>query len=85
MTHVVTRKCIGCKDMACTTVCPMECFHIGSEMLYIDPEPCIDCEACVVECPVEAICHEDDVPSDYVEDIALNAQMVKVHPNQCDQ
>ena len=82
MTHVVTRKCVGCKDMSCTNVCPMECFHIGPEMLYIDPEPCIDCEACVVECPVGAIFHEDDVPAEFARDIALNAQMVNVYPNQ---
>ncbi|MCA1853366.1 MAG: 4Fe-4S binding protein, partial [Beggiatoa sp.] len=24
-------------------------------MLYIDPEVCIDCSACVPECPVHAI------------------------------
>lgn len=27
--------------------------------LYIDPEECIDCGACVPECPVDAI-HEDE-------------------------
>ena len=82
MAHVVTRECIGCKDMACVPVCPMECFHIGPEMLFIDPDDCIDCEACVVECPVEAIFQEDDIPSEFAQDIALNARMVKIHPNQ---
>ena len=28
-------------------------------MLFIDPEECIDCGACVPECPVEAIFPED--------------------------
>ena len=49
-------------------------------MLFIDPDPCIDCEACVAECPVEAIYHEDNVPEEWQEYIALNAEMVKTCP-----
>ena len=80
MTHAVTRNCIDCKDMSCTKVCPMECFHIGPKMLYINPEMCIDCGACVVECPVDAIFHEDDVPQEFFEDIGINAAAVLKHP-----
>jgi ferredoxin len=43
-------------------------------MLYIDPRQCIDCEACVPECPVQAILHESSVPSQWVQYIALNAE-----------
>jgi ferredoxin len=43
-------------------------------MLYINPDHCIDCEACVAECPVEAIYHEDSVPSKWKRYIALNAE-----------
>ena len=43
-------------------------------MLYIHPDECIDCEACVPECPVEAIFHEDDVPDDLKEYIDMNAE-----------
>jgi ferredoxin len=49
-------------------------------MLYIDPTECIDCQACVPECPVEAIFHEDDVPANQQDFIALNAEMAKVCP-----
>ncbi len=49
-------------------------------MLYINPEHCIDCDACVVECPVEAIFHEDDVPSEFQDDIQLNATMSQIYP-----
>jgi len=49
-------------------------------MLYIDPEICIDCEACIVECPVEAIFHEDDVPAEFQKDIELNATMSQLYP-----
>jgi ferredoxin len=42
-------------------------------MLYIQPDECIDCEACVPECPVEAIFHEDDCPDEWQSYIQLNA------------
>jgi len=80
MTHVVTQKCIGCKDTACVTVCPCEAFHEGPQMLFINPESCIDCEACVIECPVEAIFHEDDLPAEFENDLQLNAKMSEIHP-----
>jgi len=28
--------------------------------LFIDPDECIDCGACLPECPVDAIAHESD-------------------------
>jgi len=43
-------------------------------MLYIDPEDCIDCEACVPECPVEAIFAEANVPSQWESYTAMNAE-----------
>lgn len=75
MAFVVTQPCFGCKFTDCVVVCPIECFHEGEKMLYIDPEGCIDCEACVAECPVEAIYHEDNVPQEWRPFIALNAEM----------
>ncbi len=55
MTFVVTDHCRHCRYTDCVAVCPVECFHGDAEMLYIDPVVCIDCGACVPECPVEAI------------------------------
>ena len=46
-------------------------------MLYIHPEECIDCEACVPECPVEAIFHEDNLPAEWSEYLQMNAEMVE--------
>ncbi len=80
MAFVVTKKCIGCKDTACVTVCPCECFHEGPEMLFINPEVCIDCGACEVECPVEAIFYDEDVPAEHQSDIQLNAESWKRYP-----
>ena len=64
MTFVVAQPCFGCKYTDCVVVCPKECFCEGDRMLYILPEECIDCGACVPECPVEAIFYEDDLPED---------------------
>ncbi len=61
MTHVVFSPCIDTKDTACVQVCPVDCFFDIGEMLIIHPEECIDCGACVDECPVDAILPEDDV------------------------
>lgn len=41
--------------------------------MFIDPGECIDCGACVAECPVAAIYMEDDVPAEHRADIARNA------------
>lgn len=80
MTYVVTQKCIGCKDMSCATICPTESFHVGPDMLFINPDSCIDCHGCVVECPVEAIFHEDDIPNEFTSDIELNREMAPKYP-----
>lgn len=68
MTHIVTQLCL--RDTACVDVCPVECMVLGKPeeewpWLYIDPDTCIDCGACVPECPYEAIFPEEEVPFDY--------------------
>ena len=74
MTTVVTDNCKDCRYTDCVTVCPVECFHGDDTMLYIDPDVCIDCSACIPECPVQAIFEEDDLPDDKREWIAINAE-----------
>jgi len=69
MTHIVTRLCL--RDTACVEVCPVECMVLGKPeeewpWLYIDPDTCIDCGACVPECPYEAIFPEEEIPVDFV-------------------
>lgn len=68
MTHVITNFCMH--DGSCVEVCPVECIIPGIPQeewpsYYIDPETCIDCGACVPECPYDAIYMEDEVPSAY--------------------
>jgi ferredoxin len=45
--------------------------------LFIDPDECINCGACVAECPEAAIFHEDEVPAEHRDDIAANARFFK--------
>ena len=73
MTYVVTDNCQKCRFTDCVTVCPVDCFHGDAEMLYIDPDECIDCGACVPECPVQAIFDEADLPDDKNAWIQVNA------------
>ncbi len=81
MAFVVTSPCFGCKYTDCVVVCPCDCFHEGERMLYIDPERCIDCDACRSECPVEAIFYEEDVPEEWKGFIGLNAEMALKMPS----
>ena len=55
MTYIVNDSCIRCKYMDCVSVCPVDCFYEGENMLVIHPDECIDCGVCEPECPVEAI------------------------------
>lgn len=87
MTYVITQSC--CKDASCVAVCPVDCIGpIGapggstdSEMLYIDPAACIDCGACVQECPVGAIYHQDEVPPGQQRFVDINARYFQLHPS----
>src|SRR5947207_6388724 len=76
MAFVVCEPCRDCKYTDCVVVCPMDCFYQDDHQLYIDPGECIDCEACVPECPVEAIFHETNVPGEWSHFVQLNADRV---------
>ena len=80
MAFVVTSPCFGCRYTDCVVVCPCESFRQGEQMLYIDPESCIDCGACQPECPTGAIFYEEEVPPDDRDFIALNAEMSQTCP-----
>jgi ferredoxin len=68
MTHIITSLCL--RDSSCVDVCPVECIIPGIPIdkwpwYYIDPDTCIDCGACIPECPYEAIFTEEETPADY--------------------
>jgi ferredoxin len=80
MAHVVAEPCVDCKTMDCAAVCPTDCFRQGEEMLYIHPDQCIDCEACVPACPTGAIAHENRLPEPWRPFRDLNATMARQSP-----
>ena len=82
MPFIITDPCIGTKDSACVDVCPVDCIHPRKDepefetasMLYIHPDECIDCGACVPACPVAAIYDStDSTPPSQKELIDANA------------
>ena len=75
MAYIVAEPCVMCKFTDCVAACPVDCFHEGENMLVIDPDECIDCGACVPECPVEAIFEESEVPEEWEDYIELNARL----------
>jgi ferredoxin len=77
MAYVVCEPCHDCKYTDCVVVCPSDCFYQDEWQLYIDPDSCIDCEACVPECPVAAIFHEDSIPTAWSQFTELNRERVR--------
>src|SRR5437763_1608141 len=81
MAYVIAEPCIGVKDAACVSVCPVNAIHPGPDerdfssvpQLYIDPIECICCGICVQECPVNAIFDEQDLPEQWIGFIEKNA------------
>lgn len=86
MTYVITQNC--CKDASCVPVCPVDCIRpahsphqsAGTEMLFIDPDTCIDCGACLEECPVDAIYYDEDLPEELEIFRDFNARYFAQHP-----
>ena len=83
MSHVITLPCVGSKDGSCVSACPVDSIQeasncpgdtsqYGDQMLYIDPDVCIDCTACAAVCPMDAIFLEDDVPVEWDSFIDIN-------------
>ena len=90
MTYVITKPCVGVKDTACVSVCPVDAIHPGVseaafatvDQLYIDPQTCIDCDLCVDECPVRALFRDEDVPSEFQSFIEKNAAFFRPQSKQ---
>ena len=74
MTYVVTESCVECKYTDCAAVCPVEALHELPDRLYINPDSCIDCDACLPECPVEAIYSDMSLPDEFAEWLIKNQE-----------
>jgi ferredoxin len=55
----------------------VDAFREGPNFLVIDPNECIDCDACVSECPVEAIFPDDEVPAAWEHYIEWNERLAE--------
>jgi ferredoxin len=78
MTYVIAEPCIGVLDRSCVDVCPVDCIYEGQDQLYIHPDECIDCGACVPECPVTAIFIDDEVPPIWESYVAKNRDVFQI-------
>ncbi|MFD6357425.1 indolepyruvate ferredoxin oxidoreductase subunit alpha [Nocardia tengchongensis] len=61
MAYVINEKCINELDGSCVDVCPVDCIYEGLTKRYINPNECIECAACLTECPVSAIMAPKDI------------------------
>ena len=83
MTHVTTDTYI--RDSLCAEVCSTDCIHPKKDepgfedapQMYVDPEGCIDCGACVPACTSDSIHALEDVPEGKEEFIEKNAAYFK--------
>lgn len=75
MSYVITAPCVA--DYSCVEVCPVDCIspmpdESGFEeatQLYINPDLCVDCDAC----PVMAIFAKDQLPEKWAHYAEINA------------
>lgn len=89
MTYVVTERCVDCRFTYCVAECPANCFYEvkSPAMLVIHPDECVDCDACVPLCPINAIWPAHELPPEYADWTAKNAelapngkQLTSMHP-----
>lgn len=70
MAYVIVDTCT--KDALCIEACPVDCIHPKQDepdfetapQLYIHPDECIDCGACVPVCPTNSIFIAEELPPD---------------------
>ncbi|MEG0437673.1 MAG: ferredoxin family protein [Solibacillus sp.] len=65
MAYIITDLCRDEKAAICLDVCPVDCIDLTDTQYVINPSLCIDCGACELVCPVEAIFHEEDLPAEH--------------------
>jgi NAD-dependent dihydropyrimidine dehydrogenase PreA subunit len=79
MAYAITESCI--KDLLCVDACPTDCIHPKKDepsfesvsQLFVDPEGCIDCGACVPVCTSDSIRPIDELAPEQQKFIQSNA------------
>lgn len=108
MAYVIAEPCVGVKDTACVSACPVDCIYVfdpksgqlviagrdGAVMkysevdpdfpadqlpsqLFINPDECIDCDACKPVCPVSAIFPADELSEKWQDFERINCDVFK--------
>jgi NAD-dependent dihydropyrimidine dehydrogenase PreA subunit len=88
MPFVITAPCVA--DYSCEEICPVGSISPGPdhalfetvEQLYINPETCIDCAACVDACPVGAIYKAELLPEKWRHYEGINRKFFETSPTQ---
>lgn len=91
MPHVIVQNC--CNDASCVPECPVDCIHptpdepdyATAEMLYIDPDVCIDCGACIDACPVSAITTDYELTTEMAPFETMNADYYEAVGSSADR
>ena len=73
MTYIIAQPCVDILDKGCIEECPVDCIYEGERMLYIHPDECVDCGACVSACPVGAIAPETRLEPRQLPFVEINA------------
>jgi len=79
MAYVITEACT--KDELCVEACPVDCIHPKkdepgfeeAQHLFVEPDDCIDCGACVPVCEANAIFPREELPAELARFSADNA------------
>src|SRR5262249_5965269 len=79
MTYVVTEACIKCKYMDCVEVCPVDCFCVGENMLFINPDESSVGGVWEPKCPPGAIL--PDTEGGREKWVEINRQYAEAWPN----
>lgn len=86
MAYVIGPACVA--DYSCLEVCPADCIRPRpddeefdrTEQLFIDPTRCINCEACVTACPVDAVHHDAHPPAGLSQYASINLEYFRRQP-----